>query len=146
MVVQEFTALSVNMSDWDAFISCDSCCSSTHSSYFHRAFGVSQRFRFWTNGESWTRDCQAGIDTGVNSDSLNPFSHKNARPLLFGAPLLVMLVVLCAVLVPQGFPFKGRRFIVQSGFIIGLFLCRDYLDLANGLLRCKLSDGVSSVF
>ncbi len=91
------------------------------------------------------RDCQAGIDAGVNSDSLNPFSHKMQRHHLFGPVVSDAGGVVYHVSSTRLPISKGCGFIIQSGFIIGLFLCRDYLDLANGLLRCvrKLSDGVS---
>ncbi|PTP43275.1 Na+/H+ antiporter NhaC family protein [Vibrio splendidus] len=141
LIQKEFTALSVNMSDWDAFIGAIPFQFYAFLAIFIVPLVSVKGLDFGPMAKA-ERDCQAGIDTGVNSESLNPFSHKNAKASFVWAPLLVML---CAMLVPQGFPFQK---VAGSSFRAALssayfFAAITLISLMAYYGVRKLSDGVS---
>ncbi|OEF00673.1 sodium:proton exchanger [Vibrio crassostreae 9ZC13] len=144
LIQKEFTALNVNMSDWDAFIGAIPFQFYAFLAIFIVPLVSVKGLDFGPMAKA-ERDCQAGINSGVNNESLNPFSHKNAKASFVWAPLLVMLVVLCAMLVPQGFPFQK---VAGSSFRAALssayfFAAITLISLMAYYGVRKLSDGVS---
>jgi Na+/H+ antiporter NhaC len=60
-------------------------------------------------------------DTSMSSEqkenAVIPFTHPNAKPILVWAPLCLLAIVLCIILVPQGFPTQQ---VSGSAFRAGL--------------------------
>lgn len=60
---------------------------------------------------------QAPADEEDTSTAIQAFSHPNAKPILVWAPLAVLAIVLCVLLVPLGFPTQQ---VSGSAFRAGL--------------------------
>ncbi|MGF1722583.1 sodium:proton exchanger [Vibrio kyushuensis] len=144
LIQKEFTALNVTMSDWDAFIGAIPFQFYAFLAIFIVPLVSLKGLDFGPMAKA-ERDCQAGVISGANSDTLNPFSHKNAKASFVWAPLLVMVGVLCSMLVPQGFPFQQ---VAGSSFRAALssayfFAAITLISLMAFYGVRKLSDGVS---
>ncbi|PML04603.1 sodium:proton exchanger [Vibrio breoganii] len=105
LIQKEFTALEVGMSEWDAFIG-----AIPYQFYAFLAIAIVPILSFFkldfgpmAHAEKLAKQ---GSDFGKVQDSLNVFEHKNANTSFVWAPLLVMLIVLCSILIPHGFPFQ----------------------------------------
>ncbi|MDR9828361.1 Na+/H+ antiporter NhaC family protein [Vibrio sp. FNV 38] len=144
LIQKEFTALGVSMSDWDAFVG-----AIPFQFYAFLAIAIVPLVSFkgldFGPMAKAERDCQAGVVTGVNSESLEPFTHSNAKASFVWAPLLVMVSVLCAILIPQGFPFEQ-----VAGSVFRAALSSAYFFAAMTLIVQmafygvrQLSDGLS---
>ncbi|MFA0050842.1 Na+/H+ antiporter NhaC family protein [Vibrio breoganii] len=143
LIQKEFTALEVGMSEWDAFIG-----AIPYQFYAFLAIAIVPILSFFkldfgpiAHAE---RLAKQGSDFGKVQDSLNVFEHKNAKTSFVWAPLLVMLIVLCSILIPHGFPFQQ-----VSGSTFRAALSSAYFFAAMTLIGLmaiygvrKLSDGI----
>ncbi|MEZ8966451.1 sodium:proton exchanger [Vibrio breoganii] len=143
LIQKEFTALEVGMSQWDAFIG-----AIPYQFYAFLAIAIVPILSFFkldfgpmAHAE---RLAKQGSDFGKVQDSLNVFEHKNAKTSFVWAPLLVMLIVLCSILIPHGFPFQQ-----VSGSTFRAALSSAYFFAAMTLIGLmaiygvrKLSDGI----
>ncbi|MGF1753125.1 sodium:proton exchanger [Vibrio makurazakiensis] len=144
LIQKEFIALSVDMSDWEAFIGAIPFQLYAFLAIFIVPLVSIKKLDFGPMAKA-ERDAKAGIVSGAVSDSLKPFTHKNAKSSFVWAPLLVMGIVLCAMLVPQGFPFQK-----VAGSTFRAALSSAYFFAAITLVSLmafygvrKLSDGIS---
>ncbi|PMO93235.1 sodium:proton exchanger [Vibrio breoganii] len=143
LIQKEFRALEVGMSEWDAFIG-----AIPYQFYAFLAIAIVPILSFFkldfgpmAHAE---RLAKQGSDFGKVQDSLNVFEHKNAKTSFVWAPLLVMLIVLCSILIPHGFPFQQ-----VSGSTFRAALSSAYFFAAMTLIGLmamygvrKLSDGI----
>ncbi|MFA0069593.1 Na+/H+ antiporter NhaC family protein [Vibrio breoganii] len=143
LIQKEFTALEVGMSEWDAFIG-----AIPYQFYAFLAIAIVPILSFFkldfgpmAHAE---RLAKQGSDFGKVQGSLNVFEHKNAKTSFVWAPLLVMLIVLCSILIPHGFPFQQ-----VSGSTFRAALSSAYFFAAMTLIGLmalygvrKLSDGI----
>lgn len=104
LMQKEFTALNMDVSEWDAFIG-----AIPFQFYAILAIAIVPLLAFsrldfgpMAKAES---DALQGITHGNTETALTPFTHKNAKASLVWAPLLVMGSVLLIMLAPLGFPF-----------------------------------------
>lgn len=144
LIQKEFTALRVEMSDWDAFIGAIPFQLYAFLAIFIVPLVSLKNLDFGPMAKA-DRDAKAGVISGAVSDSLKPFSHKNAKSSFVWAPLLVMVVVLCTMLVPQGFPFQK---VAGSSFRAALSSAYFFAAITLVSLMAfygvrKLSDGIS---
>ncbi|MBW3697949.1 sodium:proton exchanger [Vibrio sp. T187] len=144
LIQKEFTALRVEMSDWDAFIGAIPFQLYAFLAIFIVPLVSLKNLDFGPMAKA-ERDAKAGVISGAVSDSLKPFSHKNAKSSFVWAPLLVMVVVLCTMLVPQGFPFQK---VAGSSFRAALSSAYFFAAITLVSLMAfygvrKLSDGIS---
>ena len=105
LIQKEFTALNVELSDWDAFIG-----AIPFQFYAILAIAIVPLVAFkkldfgpMAKAENAAEKGEAHISTDVSKEI---FTHKNAKASFVWAPLLVMGLVLSFMLVPLGFPFE----------------------------------------
>jgi len=143
LIQKEFAALDVGISDWDAFIG-----AIPYQFYAFLAIAIVPIVSFlkldFGPMAKAEQLAEQGSDFGKVQDSLNVFEHKNAKTSFVWAPLIVMLVVLCSILVPHGFPFQK-----VSGSTFRAALSSAYFFAAITLISLmafygvrKLSDGI----
>ncbi|CAH1534614.1 Sodium:proton exchanger [Vibrio rotiferianus] len=143
LIQKEFAALDVGISDWDAFIG-----AIPYQFYAFLAIAIVPIVSFFKLDfgpmAKAEQLAEQGSDFGKVQDSLNVFEHKNAKTSFVWAPLLVMLVVLCSILVPHGFPFQK-----VAGSTFRAALSSAYFFAAITLISLmafygvrKLSDGI----
>lgn len=144
LIQKEFTALRVEMSDWDAFIGSIPFQLYAFLAIFIVPLVSLKKLDFGPMAKA-ERDAKLGVISQSASDSLKVFSHKNAKSSFVWAPLLVMVVVLCTMLVPQGFPFQK-----VAGSAFRAALSSAYFFAAITLMSLmafhgvrKLNDGIS---
>lgn len=105
LLQKEFTALQLEVTDWDAFIQ-----AIPFQFYAFLAIGIVplvaiKKLDFGPMAVA-EANAKAGIQTGASTETLKPFTHKNAKASFVFAPLIVMASVLLIMLVPLGFPFQ----------------------------------------
>ena len=143
LIQKEFAALDVGISDWDAFIG-----AIPYQFYAFLAIAIVPIVSFFKLDfgpmAKAEQLAEQGSDFGKVQDSLNVFEHKNAKTSFVWAPLIVMLVVLCSILVPHGFPFQK-----VAGSTFRAALSSAYFFAAITLISLmafygvrKLSDGI----
>ena len=143
LIQKEFAALNVSMSDWDAFIG-----AIPYQFYAFLAIAIVPIVSFFKLDfgpmAKAEQLAEQGSDFGKVQESMNVFTHKNAKSSFVWAPLLVMLVVLCTILVPHGFPFQK-----VAGSTFRAALSSAYFFAAFTLIALmafygvrKLSDGI----
>ncbi|MGR6832233.1 Na+/H+ antiporter NhaC family protein [Aliivibrio wodanis] len=105
LIQKEFTALNVELSDWDAFIG-----AIPFQFYAILAIAIVPLVAFkkldfgpMARAEKAAEQGNAHISSDVTKEI---FTHKNAKASFVWAPLLVMGLVLSFMLVPLGFPFE----------------------------------------
>lgn len=106
LIQKEFTQLSVGMSDWDAFIG-----AIPYQFYAFLAIAIIPiisifKLDFGPMAQAEKQAEQGIISQPIEQEQHQAFTHKNAKSSFVWAPLMVMLVVLCSMLIPQGFPFQ----------------------------------------
>ncbi len=131
------------MSDWDAFIG-----AIPYQFYAFLAIAIVPIVSFFKLDfgpmAKAEQLAEQGSDFGKVQESMDVFTHKNAKSSFVWAPLLVMLVVLCTILVPHGFPFHK-----VAGSTFRAALSSAYFFAAFTLIALmafygvrKLSDGI----
>ncbi len=105
LIQKEFDALNYPMSDWQAFIQ-------AIPFQFYAILAITVvpiiallKLDFGPMAQAETL-AQKGSDFGKVFDTIEVFSHPNAKASFVFVPLAVMLAVLFAMLVPHGFPFE----------------------------------------
>ncbi|WP_394127056.1 Na+/H+ antiporter NhaC family protein [Vibrio hepatarius] len=140
LIQKEFSQLDVAMSDWDAFIG-----AIPYQFYAFLAIAIVPiisilKCDFGPMAQA-ERNAQKG-NTAIHdqADTHQAFSHHNAKASFVWAPLLVMLVVLCSMLVPQSFPFEK-----VAGSTFRAALSTAYLFAAATLVSLMAVYGVRKV-
>ena len=105
LIQKEFTVLSLETSDWQAFINAIPFQFYAFLAIFMVPLVAIKKLDFGPMAEAEAQ-AQKGLFTGKSQDTLEYFTHKNAKPSFVWAPLLVMAVVLISMLAPLGFPFE----------------------------------------
>ena len=105
LIQKEFTALSLETSDWEAFIQAIPFQFYAFLAIFIIPLIAYKKLDFGPMADA-EDDAKNGIISSGNGESLKPFTHNNAHSSFVWAPLLVMGFVLCAMLIPLGFPFE----------------------------------------
>lgn len=105
LLQKEISELAPNLNDWDLFIA-----AIPYQFYAFLALGILpilaiKKLDFGAMAKA-EYNAQQGTSDLSNTETLNAFTHKNARPSFVWLPLLVMASVFAALLVPQGFPFE----------------------------------------
>ncbi|MDV2857913.1 Na+/H+ antiporter NhaC family protein [Oceanimonas sp. CAM02] len=139
LLQKEFTALELDLSDWQAFIS-------AIPFQFYAVLAVTmvpliafKRLDFGPMAEAERAAERGEIATGPQQE-LTPFTHDNARASFVWAPLLVMGAVLAAMLGPLGFPFEKI-----SGSVFRAALSTAYFSAAVTLISLMAIYGVRRV-
>ncbi|NOH79033.1 sodium:proton exchanger [Vibrio sp. RE86] len=106
LIQKEFSQLDVAMTDWDAFIG-----AIPYQFYAFLAIAIVPiisilKCDFGPMAQAEWNAKQGNTSIHDQADTHKAFSHQNAKASFVWAPLLVMLVVLCSMLIPQGFPFQ----------------------------------------
>lgn len=82
---------------------------------------------------------QAAVsDSNESTEEVAAFTHPNAKPVLVWAPLIVLALVLCLLLVPLGFPFQqvsGSAF--RAGLSTAYFSAATVLIALMALLKVR---------
>ncbi|EAS45114.1 sodium:proton exchanger [Photobacterium profundum] len=105
LIQKEFTALNVDITDWEAFVRAIPFQFYAFLAIFIVPLVAFKKLDFGPMAEAEEK-AQQGIITGGTKESLTAFTHKNAKSSFVWAPLLVMAVVLISMLAPLGFPFE----------------------------------------
>lgn len=140
LIQKEFAQLDVTITDWDAFIG-----AIPYQFYAFLAIAIVPiisflKCDFGPMAEA-ERNAQLGnVTIHEQVESHQAFSHKNAKASFVWAPLLVMLVVLCSMLVPQGFPFQK-----VAGSTFRAALSTAYLFAAGTLMVLMAAYGVRKI-
>jgi len=136
LIQKEFTALSLETSDWQAFINAIPFQFYAFLAIFIVPLVAIKKLDFGPMAEAEAQ-AQKGVFTGKSQDTLEAFTHKNAKPSFVWAPLLVMAVVLISMLGPLGFPFEK-----VSGSAFRAALSSSYFFAAMTLLILMAAYGV----
>jgi len=139
LIQKEFTALSLETSDWQAFINAIPFQFYAFLAIFIVPLVAIKKLDFGPMAEAEAQ-AQKGIFTGHSQDTLEAFTHKNAKPSFVWAPLLVMAVVLISMLGPLGFPFEK-----VSGSAFRAALSSSYFFAAMTLLALMAVYGVRNL-
>ncbi|WP_017222049.1 Na+/H+ antiporter NhaC family protein [Moritella dasanensis] len=139
LIQKEFTALSLETSDWQAFINAIPFQFYAFLAIFIVPLVAIKKLDFGPMAEAEAQ-AQKGIFTGQSQETLTAFTHKNAKPSFVWAPLLVMAVVLVSMLGPLGFPFEK-----VSGSAFRAALSTSYLFAAMTLLILMAVYGVRNL-
>ncbi|WP_240473419.1 Na+/H+ antiporter NhaC family protein [Ferrimonas senticii] len=128
LLQKEFDALNLPLSDWDAFIG-----AIPYQFYAILAVAVIPviallKLDFGPMAEA-ERLAQQGSDFGKVSDTIEVFSHPNAKANFVFVPLAVMLTVMFTMLAPHGFPFER-----VSGSVFRAALSTAYFCAATSLI------------
>ncbi|MFM2589099.1 Na+/H+ antiporter NhaC family protein [Vibrio sp. TBV020] len=140
LIQKEFSQLDVAMTDWDAFIG-----AIPYQFYAFLAIAIVPiisilKCDFGPMAQAEWNAKQGNISIHDHADTHKAFSHQNAKASFVWAPLLVMLVVLCSMLVPQGFPFQK-----VAGSTFRAALSTAYLFAAVTLVSLMALYGVRKV-
>ncbi|TFH91406.1 Na+/H+ antiporter NhaC family protein [Vibrio ouci] len=140
LIQKEFSQLDVAMSDWDAFIG-----AIPYQFYAFLAIAIVPiisilKCDFGPMAQAERNAQQGNTAIHEQADIHQAFSHDNAKASFVWAPLLVMLVVLCSMLVPQGFPFEK-----VAGSTFRAALSTAYLFAAATLVSLMALYGVRKV-
>ena len=139
LIQKEFTALSLETSDWQAFINAIPFQFYAFLAIFIVPLVAIKKLDFGPMAEAEAQ-AQKGVFTGKSQDTLEAFTHKNAKPSFVWAPLLVMAVVLISMLGPLGFPFEK-----VSGSAFRAALSSSYFFAAMTLLTLMAVYGVRNL-
>ncbi|QFI38816.1 sodium:proton exchanger [Moritella marina ATCC 15381] len=139
LIQKEFTALSLETSDWQAFVNAIPFQFYAFLAIFIVPLVAIKKLDFGPMAEAEAK-AQQGIFTGKSQETLTAFTHKNAKPSFVWAPLLVMAVVLVSMLGPLGFPFEK-----VSGSAFRAALSTSYLFAAMTLLILMAVYGVRNL-
>lgn len=139
LIQKEFTALSLDTSDWQAFINAIPFQFYAFLAIFIVPLVAIKKLDF---GPMAIAEAQAqqGIFTGKSEETLTVFTHENAKPSFVLAPLFVMAVVLISMLGPLGFPFEK-----VSGSAFRAALSSSYFFAAMTLLILMAVYGVRNL-
>ena len=140
LIQKEFSQLTVGMSDWDAFIG-----AIPYQFYAFLAIAIIPiisifKLDFGPMAKAEQEAEQGIISQPVDQEQHHAFSHKMAKSSFVWAPLLVMLLVLCAMLVPLGFPFQK-----VAGSTFRAALSTAYLFAAFTLITLMAFYGVRKI-
>jgi len=140
LIQKEFSQLDVAMTDWDAFIG-----AIPYQFYAFLAIAIVPiisilKCDFGPMAQAEWNAKQGNTSIHDQADTHKAFSHQNAKASFVWAPLLVMLVVLCSMLVPQGFPFQK-----VAGSTFRAALSTAYLFAAVTLVSLMALYGVRKV-
>ncbi|CED58862.1 sodium/proton antiporter [Moritella viscosa] len=139
LIQKEFTALSLETSDWQAFINAIPFQFYAFLAIFIVPLVAIKNLDFGPMAEAEAQ-AKKGLFTGKSQDTLEAFTHKNAKPSFVWAPLLVMAVVLISMLGPLGFPFEK-----VSGSAFRAALSSSYFFAAITLLILMAVYGVRNL-
>ena len=139
LIQKEFTALSLETSDWQAFINAIPFQFYAFLAIFIVPLVAIKKLDFGPMAEAEAQ-AQKGVFTGKSQDTLEAFTHKNAKPSFVWAPLLVMAVVLISMLGPLGFPFEK-----VSGSAFRAALSSSYFFAAMTILTLMAVYGVRNL-
>jgi Na+/H+ antiporter NhaC len=139
LIQKEFTALSLETSDWQAFVNAIPFQFYAFLAIFIVPLVAIKKLDFGPMAEAEAQ-AQKGVFTGKSQETLTAFTHKNAKPSFVWAPLLVMAVVLVSMLGPLGFPFEK-----VSGSAFRAALSTSYLFAAMTLLILMAVYGVRNL-
>ncbi|MGF1681710.1 Na+/H+ antiporter NhaC family protein [Photobacterium minamisatsumaniensis] len=144
LLQKEFSALEVGISDWEAFVKAIPFQFYAFLAIFIVPLVAIKKLDFGPMAEAEAKAKQ-GIIAANTQDTLNTFTHKNAKASFVFAPLFVMALVLVAMLAPLGFPFEQ-----VSGSVFRAALSSAYFFAAITLISLmafygvrKLSDGIN---
>jgi len=140
LIQKEFSQLDVGMSDWDAFIG-----AIPYQFYAFLAIAIVPTISifkcdFGPMAKAEQEAKQGVISQPIGTEQHQAFSHKNAKASFVWAPLLVMLIVLCSMLVPLGFPFQK-----VAGSTFRAALSTAYLFAAFTLISLMAFYGVRKI-
>ncbi|GIC75645.1 Na+/H+ antiporter NhaC family protein [Moritella sp. F3] len=139
LIQKEFTALSLETSDWQAFVNAIPFQFYAFLAIFIVPLVAIKKLDFGPMAEAEAQ-AKKGVFTGQSQETLTAFTHKNAKPSFVWAPLLVMAVVLISMLGPLGFPFEK-----VSGSAFRAALSTSYLFAAMTLLILMAAYGVRNL-
>lgn len=139
LLQKEFTALSLETSDWQAFIHAIPFQFYAFLAIFIVPLVAIKKLDFGPMAEAEAQ-AQKGVFTGQSQETLTAFTHSNAKPSFVWAPLLVMAVVLISMLGPLGFPFEK-----VSGSAFRAALSSSYFFAAMTLLILMAVYGVRNL-
>jgi len=139
LIQKEFTALSLETYDWQAFINAIPFQFYAFLAIFIVPLVAIKNLDFGPMAEAEAQ-AKKGLFTGKSQDTLEAFTHKNAKPSFVWAPLLVMAVVLISMLGPLGFPFEK-----VSGSAFRAALSSSYFFAAITLLILMAVYGVRNL-
>lgn len=139
LIQKEFTALSLETSDWQAFVNAIPFQFYAFLAIFIVPLVAIKKLDFGPMADAEAQ-AKKGVFTGQSQYTLTAFTHKNAKPSFVWAPLLVMAVVLVSMLGPLGFPFEK-----VSGSAFRAALSTSYLFAAMTLLILMAVYGVRNL-
>lgn len=144
LIQKEFTALNLEITDWQAFIS-----AIPYQFYAILAVGIVPIIAFLNLDfgpmQKAELDAKAGSTNGYAQAELKPFTHENAKPIFVWLPIIIMLAVLFTMLGPLGFPFnKVSGSVFRSGLSSAYFFAAITLIGLMAYYRVRnISDGIS---
>ena len=141
---KELITLDPQLSDWDAFVN-------AIPYQFYAILAISiipflafKNLDFGPMAQA-EKDAQNAMLKQKDNDTLESFTHKNAKPSFVWAPLFIMATVFFSMLIPLGFPFEK-----VSGSLFRAALSSSYFFAAMTLIILmavysvrSLNDGIS---
>jgi Na+/H+ antiporter NhaC len=106
LIHKEFSAINLQTSDFDAFISAIPFQFYAFLAIFIVPLVAFKKLDFGAMADAEKRAERGESKEAAHVETLVAFTHKNAKPAFVWAPLLVMAVIFISMLAPLGFPFE----------------------------------------